>query len=169
MAAEIGRDPQFSGLARGVGFGRGGGLDSLAERREAAQRRLSSSARTAELVACALRAFDEAMSERALPDPDGSLRATVNATLTIAYDRPGYDVTLVPAPGDLAVRVRHTLFGPEAEVLELPPASHQDAGPQEFTQEFTPQEFADAASVPPPDTIDLRDRPSWWPGDRRDD
>src|SRR4051812_8462103 len=98
MAAEIGGDPRVPVLARGAGFGRGGGLDSLAERRAAAQRRLSSSVRTAELVACALRAFDEAMAERGLSDPDGSLRATVQATLTVAYDRPGFDVTLVPAP-----------------------------------------------------------------------
>src|SRR3954467_6616271 len=129
MAAEIGRDPEFPVLARGVGFGRGGGHDSLAERREAAQRRLSSSVRTAELVACALRAFDEAMAELRLPDPDGSLRASVRATLTIAYDRPGFDITPVPAPGALAVQVRHSSFGPEAEVLELSSANPDEPGP----------------------------------------
>src|SRR5690242_10486527 len=155
MAAEIGRDHSSPVLARGMGFGRGGGHDSLAERREAAQRRLSSSARAAELVGVALRAFDEAMAERALPDPDGSLRATVRATLTIAYDRPGFDVSLVPAPGALAVRVRHTPFGPEAEVLELPPAAEDRPGSTGWP--------ADLTGEPEPESdIDLRDRPSWW-------
>jgi len=170
MAAEIGRDPGFPVLARGVGFGRGGGPESLAERREAAQRRLSSSVRAAELVDCAVRAFDEVMTERALPDPDGSLRASVRAILTIAYDRLGFDVTLVPAPGDLAVRVRHTPFGPEAEVLELPPATQDRPGatgwPADLADDFAggfaeplPEE---PAGVPAAQAIDLRGRPSWW-------
>jgi len=131
MTAEIGRDAGLPVLARGVGFGRGGGTESLAERREAAQRRLSSSVRAAELVACALRAFDEAMTEQAIPDADESLRATVRAALTIAYEKPGFDVTLVPAPGDVAVRVRHTPFGPEAEVLELAPAAQPEPRPRD--------------------------------------
>jgi hypothetical protein len=119
MAAEITSDSGLPAHARGVGFGRGGGAGSLAERREAAQRRLSSSVRAQELVACGLRAFDEAMGERGLPDLDGSLRASVRAMLAMAYDTPDYDITLVPAPGAIAVRIRHTPFGPEAEVLEL--------------------------------------------------
>lgn len=162
MAAEIGRDPGQV-VARGVGFGRGGGMESLAERREAAQRRLSSSVRAAELVACALRAFDETMAERSLPDPGGSLRDSVRATLTIAYDRPGFDVTLVPAPGDLAVRVRHTPFGPEAEVLELPPAALDDGASTGWAPE--------APRVQPvtADGIDLRDHASWWAAERRID
>jgi hypothetical protein len=135
MVAEIGTDSGFPVLARGAGFGRGGGLDSLAERRAAAQRRLSTSARTAELVACALRAFDEAMAEGGVSDVDGSLRATVHATLTLAYDRPGFDVTLVPAPGAVAVRVRHTPFGPEAEVLELPQTD--ELGPRDRPERWS--------------------------------
>jgi hypothetical protein len=79
------------------------------------------------------------MAERRLPGHDDALRVTVRSALTIAYDRPGFDVTLVPAPGVVAVRVQHTPFGPEAEVLELPPAPDDGAGPA-------------------PDTIDLRDR-----------
>jgi hypothetical protein len=165
MAAEIGRDPGFPVLARGVGFGRGGGPESLADRREAAQRRLSSSVRAAELVACALRAFDEAMAEHALPDPDGSLRASVRATLTIAYDRPGFDVSLVPAPGALAVRVRHTPFGPEAEVLELPPATQDEHGSADWPAELV-EETADEAVA---QAIDLRDPPAWWTPDRSAD
>lgn len=158
MAAEIGRDPEVPVLARGMGFGRGGGHDSLAERREAAQRRLSSSVRTAELVACAVRAFDEAMAERRLPDPDGSLRASVRATLTIAYDRPGFDITVVPAHGALAVRVRHSPFGPEAEVLELPPANRDEPG--RFGQRGEPAE--QPGDVAREATVDLHDRPAWW-------
>jgi hypothetical protein len=165
MAAEIGRDPGFSVLARGVGFGRGGGHESLAERREAAQRRLSSSVRTAELVACALRAFDELMAERGLPDPDGSLRASVHATLMTAYGKPGYDVTLVPAPGAIAVRVRHTPFGPEAEVLELPPATQDERGSSGRRGELVDE----PAAATPAEAIDLRDRPAWWTPERSAD
>jgi hypothetical protein len=158
MAAEIGRDPELPVLARGTGFGRGGGQNSLAARREAAQRRLSSSVRTAELVACALRAFDEAMTELRLPDPDGSLRASVRATLTIAYDKPGFDLTVVPAPGTLAVRVRHSPFGPEAEVLELSPANQDEPAPSGRWEQLAEQ----PADVVPQATVDVRDRPSWW-------
>jgi hypothetical protein len=156
MAAEIGRDHGLPVLARGMGFGRGGGHDSLAERREAAQRRLSSSARTVELVGVALRAFDEAMTERALLDPDGSLRATVRAVLMIAYDKPGFDVSLVPAPGALAVRIRHTPFGPEAEVVELRPAVDDRPGSTGWPADLS-------GELPEPaHGIGVRDRPSWW-------
>jgi hypothetical protein len=157
MAAEIGRDREVPVLARGMGFGRGGGHDSLAERREAAQRRLSSSVRTAELVACALRAFDEVMAELRLPDPDGSLRASVRSTLTIAYDKPGFDVTLVPAPGALAVRVRHSPFGPEAEVLQLPLPSRDELEPSGWRSELVEEPTEVARN----ESIDLR-QPSWW-------
>jgi hypothetical protein len=165
MVAEIGRDHGIPVLARGVGFGRGGGHDSLAERREAAQRRLSSSVRMAELVACALRAFDEAMAERGLPDPDGTLRASVRAALAIAYDKPGFDVTLVPAPGALAVRVRHTPFGPEAEVLELPPTTRDERGSAGWPA-GRGEEPIDAA---PTEAVDLREQPAWWTPDRSAD
>ncbi len=108
-----------AGMGRGRGFGRGVGLDSLAERREAAQRRLSSSMRAAELVDCALRRLDEALTDQGVEYLDPSLRATVRGLLHLAYDTPGYDVTLLPAAGDIAVRVQHTPFGPEAEVVDL--------------------------------------------------
>jgi hypothetical protein len=158
MAAEIGRDPEVPVLSRGTGFGRGGGQNSLASRREAAQRRLSSSVRTAELVACALRAFDEAMTELRLPDPDGSLRASVRATLTIAYDKPGFDITMVPGHGALAVRVRHSSFGPEAEVLELSPVSQDEPGPSGRWAELVEQPADGAREA----TVDLHDRSAWW-------
>jgi len=112
----------------------------------------------AELVACALRAFDEAMAERGLPDPDGSLRAGVQATLTLAYDKPDFDVLLVPAPGVLAVRVRHTPFGPESEVLELRFAAEDGRGSAGWARGFV-EVPADAA---PTETIDLRDQSAWW-------
>jgi hypothetical protein len=119
MTAEIRDDIERAGLTRGMGFGRGGGTDSLAERREAAQRRLSSTVRAAELVECALRRFDEALSEQDVSDLDGSLRRTVRALLSLAYSTLDYDVTLLPASADLAVCVRHTPFGPEAEIVDL--------------------------------------------------
>lgn len=119
MAAEIGREPGLPSWSRHVDVTRTGGLSSLADRREAAKRRLSSSVRAAELIACGLRAFDEAMTERALPDPQGYLRASVQAMLALAYELPGYDVTLVAPVGQVAARVRHTVFGPEAEVVDL--------------------------------------------------
>jgi hypothetical protein len=121
MTAEIRHDEALEGLTRGTGFGRAGGHDSLAERREAAQRRLSSSVRAAELVECALRRYDEALAEHGLED-HGSLRPTVRALLSLAYGTLDYDVTLLPASADVAVRVRHTPFGPEAEVVPAPTA-----------------------------------------------
>jgi hypothetical protein len=135
MTAEIRHDAGWSGPSRGMGFGRAGGRESLADRREAAQRRLSSTVRTAELVECALRAFDEALAEHAGVDGDGSLRSTVRSLLTLAYGTVDYDVMLLPPSGDVAVRVRHTPFGPEAEVVDLAPA---------------PPETATLVATPPP-------------------
>lgn len=149
MTAEIRSDAGSAGLARGTGFGRGGGLDSLAARREAAQRRLSSSVRAAELVDCALRGFDEAVAERGVADPDGSLRPTARALLTLAYSVVGYDVTILPAAADVAIRVRHTPFGPEAEVVELLPPHPEAAAP---TRPSTP-----IAAVAPPEARSTHD------------
>jgi hypothetical protein len=132
IGRDIGRETGRSGLTRGMGFGRGGGQDSLAERREAAQRRLSSSVRAAELVECGLRRFDEALAEYGADDHDGSLRPTVRALLGIAYSTVDYDVMLVPASRGVAVRIRHTPFGPEAELLE-PAAGGQQPPVQEPT------------------------------------
>jgi hypothetical protein len=123
MTAEIRhesrQDSGLGALTRGTGFGRGGGRDSFVERREAAQRRLSSTVRAAELVECALRGLDEAMAEHCVVDRDGSLRPTVRALLGLAYAAADYDVTVLPASADVAVRVRHTPFGPEAEVVDI--------------------------------------------------
>lgn len=145
MTAEIRDDTGSAGLGRGTGFGRGGGLDSLAARREAAQRRLSSSVRATELVDCALRSFDEAVAERGVADPDGSLRPTVRALLTLAYGAVGYDVTILPAASDAAVRVRYTPFGPEAEVVALVPVAEQTvSGPPPGAAPLAP-----VAAAPP--------------------
>jgi hypothetical protein len=129
MTAELGRAITVAGVGRGVGPGRGGGMHSFAERREAAQRRLSSSARAAEVVDVAMRAYDELSQDLGVPDATGSLRAGVRALLGIAYTVPGFDVTLIPTPATFAVRVRHTLFGPEAEISDLGTARPANPSP----------------------------------------
>ena len=75
--------------------------------------------RAAELVDCALRRFDEALNDQGVEHFDPSLRATIQGLLSLAYGTPGYDVTLLPAAGDIAVRVQHTPFGPEAEIVDV--------------------------------------------------
>lgn len=116
-------------LTRGAGFGRGGGLESLAARREAAERRLVSSVRQAEMVERALRVLHEQLVECTIPDDNGSLHATARALLDVAYGTDAYDVTLVPTTGQAAIRVRHTEFGLEAEVVDPPVVPDQDAAP----------------------------------------
>jgi hypothetical protein len=125
----VNEDSEPDDLTRGAGFGRGGGVDSLAARREAAQRRLSSSLRQAEMVERAVRVLDEQLIEYSVPDDNGSLHATARALLTIAYGAEAYDVTFVPTTGEAAVRVRHTEFGLEAEVVEPPSAPKNEAVP----------------------------------------
>lgn len=110
-------DSESSDAARGAGFDRGGSLDSLVARREAAQRRLSSSLRQAELVDRGMRMLDEQLTEYGVPDDDGALHATARALLTIAYGTEAYDVTFLPTASETAVRVRHTTFGLETEVV----------------------------------------------------
>jgi hypothetical protein len=102
----------------GVGFGRSP-VDSFAQRRLAAERRLSSSLRVTEMVEGALAAMDEELADLDVADPDGSLRATVRAALMVAHRVPRYDVAIAPARGRVAVRVTHTEAGLEAHVIEL--------------------------------------------------
>jgi hypothetical protein len=71
--------------------------------------------------------MDEVVTEHGVVDRDGSLRPTVRALLSLAYDRADYDVTLLPATVEVAVRVRHTPFGPEAEVIDLAPPKREVA------------------------------------------
>ncbi|HVN10854.1 MAG TPA: hypothetical protein VMT69_02085 [Kineosporiaceae bacterium] len=139
MTAEMGHGASWGGsqappdgLGRGLGFGRGVGMESLAERREAAQRRLSSSVRAGEVVDCAVRRFDEALADLGMADPEPSLRPTVRALLSLAYQLSGYDVTLLSATAQIAVRVRHTSFGPEADVVGLRPAHRSTQAPEQL-------------------------------------
>jgi hypothetical protein len=89
---------------------------------------LSSTVRAAELVECALRRYDETLAELRVVDEDDSLRPTVRALLSLAYGTVGYDVTLLRASVGVAVRVRYTRFGPEAEVV-APATSWSAAAP----------------------------------------
>jgi hypothetical protein len=115
--------------ARRADLARGGGFDGLLDRRDAAQRRLSSALRQAELVDRAVRVLDEQLTEYGVPDDNGSLHATARALLTIAYSHEAYDVTFVPTLGEAAVRVRHTMFGLEAEVQVPPSESLRGSAP----------------------------------------
>lgn len=97
-----------SRLAAGTAFGRGGG-PSLAERREAAQRRLTSMAETSGAVEAALARFDDRVMALGALDTGGAARESVRALLGVACRVPGYDVTL--AADGVRVRVRHTAGG----------------------------------------------------------
>src|SRR3954449_2087103 len=109
---------------RGYGVGRGAGAESFAQRREAAQRRLLSSARQVELVDSALRALDEQLADYRVADPDGTLRTTARALLAVAYGTEAYDVAFAPAHGRVAIRVRRSDFGLEAAIVDLTTDGH---------------------------------------------
>jgi hypothetical protein len=106
-------------VPRGFGIGRGAGAESFAQRREAAQRRLLSSARQVELVDSAVRALDEQLADYRVADPDGTLHATARALLAVAYGAEAYDVAFAPAHGRVAIRVRRSDFGLEATIVDL--------------------------------------------------
>ena len=123
------------GLARGAGFGRGG-VNSFADRREAARQRLTTTARAALAVDEALQTLDRRLAasghletfERL--DADGALRASIRALLTVAHTTPGFDLTLQHVSG-VRVRVRNTedtlavdVLGPAAR----PPAAATPSG-----------------------------------------
>lgn len=175
---EIRHDSGLAALTRGTGFGRAGGRGSLVERREAAQRRLSSTVRAAELVECALRGFDEALAEHGVVDHDGSLRPTVRTLLGLAYGTTDYEVTILPAFADVAVRVRHTPFGPEAEVLDMAsqgevPMSITAPAPLAGTAPAPPVSAATASAVTDEGAADegtalVAPEPAspWWTGER---
>ena len=107
-----------SRLAAGTAFGRGSG-PSLAERREAAQRRLTSMAQTSGAVEAALARFDDRVM--ALGAVAGSARESVRALLGVACRLPGYDVTL--AADGVRVRVRHTAAGLDVAVAAAAPTA----------------------------------------------
>ncbi len=114
------------GLARGAGFGRGG-VNSFADRREAARQRLTTTARAALAVDEALQVLDRRLTasghletfERL--DAGGALRASVRALLTVAHTTPGYDLTLHHLSG-VRVRVRNTEQSLAVDVLGPAPA-----------------------------------------------
>jgi uncharacterized membrane-anchored protein len=109
------------GLGRGAGFGRGG-VNSFAERREAARQRLTTTARAAMVVDEALQTLDRRLAasghletfERL--DAGGALRASIRALLTVAHTTSGYDVTLTHGSG-IRVRVRNSDHGLTINVL----------------------------------------------------
>ncbi len=112
------------GLARGAGFGRGG-VNSFADRREAARQRLTTTARAALAVDEALQVLDRRLAasghletfERL--DAGGALRASIRALLTVAHTTPGYDLTLHHLSG-VRVRVRNTDQNLAVDVLGPP-------------------------------------------------
>ena len=114
-------DSGTGGLARGTGFGRGG-VNSFAERREAARQRLTTTARAAEAVDDALQTLDRRLAASGhldtfeQLDAGGTLRASIRALLTVAHTTPGYDLTLTHASG-VRVRVRNTDQGLTVDVL----------------------------------------------------
>jgi hypothetical protein len=109
------------GLARGTGFGRGG-VNSFAERREAARQRLTTTARAAVAVDDALQTLDRRLAASdhletfESVDTGGTLRASIRALLTVAHTTPGYDLTLTHGSG-VRVRVRNTDQGLTVDVL----------------------------------------------------
>jgi hypothetical protein len=118
-------DSGTGGLARGTGFGRGG-VNSFADRREAARQRLTTTARAAMAVDEALQTLDRRLTasghletfERL--DAGGALRASIRALLTVAHTTPGYDLTLQHLSG-VRVRVRNTDDTLAVDVLGPPP------------------------------------------------
>lgn len=78
------------------------------------------------MVDHAVRMLEEQLTEYDVPDDRGSLRATARALLTVAFGAEAYDVTFVESPGNAVIRVRHTTFGLEAEVVQ-PPAAYEPA------------------------------------------
>lgn len=108
----------MSGLPRPTGFGRAGGIESLIERQETAERRLASSLRQAEAVNSALGTLDQQLADVGAADEAEILRASARALLVVAFRQKDYDVTLLPASCDFRLRVRNTTSGLQAEVTD---------------------------------------------------
>ena len=109
------------GLSRGTGYGRGG-VNSFADRREAARQRLTSTAAAVLAVDDALHTLDRRLAasghldtfERL--DTGGTLRASIRALLTVAHTTPGYDITVTHLSG-VRARVRNTDAGLVVDIL----------------------------------------------------
>jgi hypothetical protein len=128
-------------MGRGMDLGRAESIDTLVRRREAVEQRLSFSLHQAEVVDTALADLDRGLADRAqLECADETLRASARALLTVALGEVDYDVTLTPARAAVAVRIRHTLFGLQVDVVErasagVPPATEHSADPGPGRQE----------------------------------
>jgi hypothetical protein len=146
-------DGGIAGLSRGAGFGRGG-VNSFAERREAARQRLTTTARAAMAVDDALQVLDRRLAasghleafERL--DDDGALRASIRALLTVAHTTPGYDLTVTHLTG-VRVRVRHAEYGLMVDVLgpALPRVTGHPAGTRQTVTEAV-SELGHEADLP---------------------
>lgn len=133
------------GMGRGMDLGRAQSVDTLVRHREAVEQRLSSALRQAELVDRALAELDHQLSDvgRVLPD---HLRASARALLVVAAGEERYDATLVPDGGQVAVRVRKTLFGLQVGVIDRAPAP----SPASRAEEPAPELPASPARPEPP-------------------
>jgi hypothetical protein len=99
-------------------LGRARSIETAVRHREAVELRLSSALRQAELVDRALAELDHQLAAVGEVGPDHPLRVSARALLVVAADEEGYDVTLFPGRGRLAVRVRKTLLGLQVDVIE---------------------------------------------------
>jgi len=104
-------------MGRGMDLGRAQSIDTLVRHREAVEQRLSSALRQAELVDGALVELDRRLADAGEVGLDHPLRASARALLVVAIGEEMYDATLVPDRGDVAVRVRKTLFGLQVDVV----------------------------------------------------
>jgi hypothetical protein len=113
------QDSEKPGMGGGMDLGRGESIDTLTRRREAVAERLSFSLHRADLIDGALAALDRQLAEgtdTGCADP--LLRASARALLTVAVDDAEYDATLIPAHIPVAVRIHHTLFGLQVDVVQ---------------------------------------------------
>jgi len=107
-------------MGGGMDLGRAESIDTLMRRREAVEQRLSSSLHQAEVVDTALSVLDRSLADRAQTGcADETLRASVRALLTVAVGDGDYDATLMLAHAAVAVRIRHTLFGLQVDVVDV--------------------------------------------------
>ena len=111
------------------GSGTNPGGDLWASLRPGPRPALVSSLSVGDALDSAVRGLDEQLAAHDVPDPNGSLRATVCSALAVASGVPEYDVAIAAARGRVAVRIRHSDLGLEVHVVELDrPAGALDAG-----------------------------------------
>jgi len=110
-------------------LGRTQSIDTLVRHREAVEQRLSSSLRQAEHVNGALAELDHQLTDVGQARADHALRASARALLAVAAGEETYDATLILDGAHLVVRVRNTLFGLQADVVDH--VDHAAARPTE--------------------------------------